>query len=85
MHAIGGASCDARSPSSPPAFVESFELRPDLAKEQVEVRARLAGAAASGAVVIQLEVDEAVPGGLAVYGEGFGRYPLDPTLVFTLR
>ena len=45
----------------------------------------LAHAAAAGEVVIQLEVDEAVPGGLAVYGEDFGRYPLDPTLVLTLR
>jgi predicted transcriptional regulator len=45
----------------------------------------LAHAAAAGEVVVQLEVDEAVPGGLAVYGEDFGRYPLDPTLVLTLR
>ena len=45
----------------------------------------LAAAAAAGAVVVRLEVDEAVPGGLAVYGEEFGRYPLDPTLVLTLR
>ena len=29
-------------------------------------------------------VDETVPGGLAVYSEEFGRYPLDPTLVLTL-
>jgi hypothetical protein len=27
-------------------------------------------------------VDEALPGGLAIYGRRFGRYPLDPTLVF---
>jgi predicted transcriptional regulator len=35
--------------------------------------------------VIRLEVDEALPGGLAVYGEGAGRYPLDPSIVLTLR
>jgi predicted transcriptional regulator len=34
--------------------------------------------------VVRLEVDEAVPGGLAVYGEEFGRYPLDPAVVLTL-
>lgn len=36
-------------------------------------------------LVIRLEVDAALPGGLAIYGERFGRYPLDPTLVFALR
>ena len=36
-------------------------------------------------IVIRLEVDSALPGGLAIYGERFGRYPLDPTLVFTLK
>jgi hypothetical protein len=36
-------------------------------------------------IAIRLEVDAAHPGGLAVYGERFGRYPLDPTLVFVLR
>jgi hypothetical protein len=45
----------------------------------------LRAAAAEGEVVIRLEVDEALPGGLAVYGEGAGRYPLDPSLVLTLR
>ena len=45
----------------------------------------LADGATAGELVIQLEVDEAVPGGLAVYGEEFGRYPLDPTLILTLR
>jgi hypothetical protein len=45
----------------------------------------LRAAVAEGAVVIRLEVDEALPGGLAVYGEGSGRYPLDPSLVLTLR
>jgi hypothetical protein len=31
-------------------------------------------------IVIRFEVDPSLPGGLALYGERFGRYPLDPTL-----
>ncbi len=42
-------------------------------------------AAKSGELVIRFEVPGALPGGLAVYGEGAGRYPLDPSLVFTLK
>jgi hypothetical protein len=45
----------------------------------------LRAAAAAKEIVVRLEVDPALPGGLAVYGERFGRYPLDPTLVFHLR
>jgi len=40
---------------------------------------------AAGTVVIRLEVDDALPGGLAIYGARFGRYPLDPTVIFHLR
>jgi len=47
--------------------------------------AALAQAAAVGEVVVRLEVDEALPGGLAVYGARFGRYPLDPTVMFVLQ
>lgn len=36
----------------------------------------------NGKVNIRFEVDEAMPGGLAIYGKLFGRYPLDPTLLF---
>jgi hypothetical protein len=42
-------------------------------------------AAAKKEIVLRLEVDEALPGGLAIYGERFGRYPLDPTLAFVLK
>jgi hypothetical protein len=45
-------------------------------------REALEKAAAAGELVIRLEVSDALPGGLAVYGAKFGRYPLDPTLVF---
>ena len=47
--------------------------------------AALQAAAETKEIVIRLEVDAALPGGLAIYGERFGRYPLDPTLVFTLK
>ncbi len=36
-------------------------------------------------MTIRFEVDESVPGGLAIYGEKFGRYPLDPTIVFNMK
>jgi hypothetical protein len=36
-----------------------------------------------GVLRIRLEVDDSLAGGLAIYGERFGRYPIDPTLVFT--
>ncbi len=38
-----------------------------------------------GQIRIRLEVDDALSGGLAIYGERFGRYPLDPTLIFVLN
>lgn len=47
--------------------------------------AALREAAAAGEIVVRLEVDEALPGGLAVYGEASGRYPLDPSVVLALR
>ena len=48
-------------------------------------RAALEQAAETGELILRLEVDEALPGGLAIYGQKFGRYPLDPTLVFMLN
>src|SRR5205807_618234 len=45
----------------------------------------LQAAAAAREFVIRLEVDSALAGGLAIYGERFGRYPLDPTLVLNLK
>lgn len=33
-------------------------------------------------IKIRMEVTEGVDGGLAIYGKNFGRYPMDPTLVF---
>lgn len=34
---------------------------------------------------IRFEVDESMPGGLAIFGERFGRYPVDPSLVFVMK
>jgi predicted transcriptional regulator len=42
-------------------------------------------AAKTGTITVRLEVDDAVAGGLAIYGERFGRYPLDPTLAFVVK
>lgn len=47
--------------------------------------AALAAAMQAKEIVLRLEVDATFPGGLAIYGERFGRYPVDPTLVFHLR
>ena len=42
----------------------------------------LHAAAEAKELVIRFEVDSALPHGLALYGERFGRYPMDPTVVF---
>jgi len=42
-------------------------------------------AAQRGEFVVRLEVDDSLPGGLAIYGARFGRFPIDPTIIFTLR
>jgi hypothetical protein len=41
--------------------------------------------ARTGEMIVRLEVDEALPGGLAIYGARFGRYPVDPTVLFVLK
>ena len=48
-------------------------------------REALERAASTGHLTVRLEVDESLPRGLAIYGESFGRYPLDPTLKLTLK
>jgi predicted transcriptional regulator len=47
--------------------------------------AAIAEAARMGEVVVRLEVDAALAGGLAIYGARSGRYPIDPTVLFVLR
>ena len=41
--------------------------------------------ARTGTVTVRLAVPDALPGGLAIYGAKFGRYPVDPSLVLVLR
>jgi len=47
--------------------------------------AALRQGARTGALIVRLEVDTALPGGLAIYGARFGRYPVDPSVLFVLR
>jgi hypothetical protein len=42
-------------------------------------------AAKAGTITIRLEADPALAGGLAIYGEQFGRYPMDPTFAFVMK
>ena len=48
-------------------------------------KSALAEGARTGALLVRLEVSDAVPGGLAIYGRRFGRYPVDPSVVFIVR
>lgn len=45
-------------------------------------KAAIDQAKTEGKITIRYEVEEALPGGLAIYGKDFGRYPLNPTIVF---
>ena len=47
--------------------------------------AAIADAGRTGEITIRLDVSDALPGGLAIYGSHFGRYPIDPTVLFVLR
>jgi hypothetical protein len=38
-------------------------------------------ARSTGELIIRLEVDESLAGGLAIYGDKFGRYPINPTVI----
>jgi hypothetical protein len=46
---------------------------------------RLIKEATKKSLKIRFEVDESLPGGLAIYGERFGRYPVDPALIFVMK
>jgi galactose mutarotase-like enzyme len=56
----------------------------ELVRVPVPAAALRAGAR-TGTIIVRLEVDAALPGGLAIYGARFGRYPVDPSVVFTVR
>ena len=47
--------------------------------------AALRAGARTGAMIVRLDVDAVLPGGLAIYGARFGRYPVDPSVLFVLR
>ena len=47
--------------------------------------AAIAESARTGEMIVRLEATEPRAGGLAIYGARFGRYPLDPTLLFVLK
>ncbi len=47
-------------------------------------RSSIEAAAASGHIELRLEVPDSLPGGLAIYGARYGRYPLDPTVLLVL-
>ncbi len=49
---------------------------------KVRIPSELVRSATDGKLHIRFEVDEGLPGGLAIYGKRFGRYPLDPTILF---
>ena len=36
-------------------------------------------------LIIRFEVDESFPGGLAIFGERFGRFPVDPSVIFVIK
>ena len=45
----------------------------------------LLGNGKSKSLNIRFEVDSSLPGGLAIYGEKFGRYPVDPSMIFVMK
>lgn len=55
-------------------YLTTVEIPPDV----------LVKAAESGSLVIRIEADAGVGGGVAIYGERFGRFLLDPTVALTL-
>jgi len=36
-------------------------------------------------LIIRLKVSDALPGRLAIYGERFGRYPVEPMVIFEVK
>jgi hypothetical protein len=45
----------------------------------------IAEAKKTGEIVVKLEVPESMNGGLAIYSDKFGRYPMNPTVAFVLK
>lgn len=86
---LGDDPADSRGILSWHAQLRDRRLREAGSYGQL-VRARISAnalrdAERAGALIVRLRVDAKLPGGLAIYGAKFGRYPLDPTVLFTLR
>jgi hypothetical protein len=45
-------------------------------------RAAIMQAEQTGTLLVRMTVDDALPGGLAIYGARFGRYPVEPSVVW---
>jgi hypothetical protein len=52
---------------------------------RASVPLRLIQNATNKSLKIRFEVDESIAGGVAIYGERFGRYPVDPSLIFVMK
>jgi hypothetical protein len=88
-HALGDDPADSRgilSWGAQPHDGHLYEAGSygELLRSDVPVEA-LSAAARAGEIVVRLEVDDTLPGGLAIYSARFGRYPVDPTIIFVLR
>ena len=51
----------------------------------IEVNVPKEALQAGGTATVRFEVPQGCNGGLALYGEDFGRYPMDPTFIFNLK
>lgn len=56
-----------------------YRIAAGIPKEAIEAARK------SGELIIRLEVPESMSSGLAIYGDKFGRYPLNPTLYLLCR
>jgi hypothetical protein len=48
-------------------------------------RAAIVRAEQTGTLLVRMTVDDALPGGLAIYGARFGRYPVEPSVVWVVE
>ncbi len=52
---------------------------------RASVPKELIGDTAGKTIKVRFEVDKSFPGGLAIYGEKSGNYPVDPALIFVMK
>ena len=58
---------------------DGYLLRANIPAEALQQAAK------TGELLLRLTVEEGLPGGLAIYGAEFGRYPVEPTVVLVGR